>query len=253
MAPTRERRGRLALRSIGTVVVGVMLCAGTTAAAQTRATDKRRTLKPEHRTGGWQERVPVSGGIRVGVVVWQPGKFNPRELALTLPKEDVRVGETDGKRREPLNRLCVEISSRDGRYSALLEYRIEKEAAGPVTAEVDTNGLDKLNAVGGEDVAILAGLSADCRSRSPFVYLVAAWSPPKPGDTITILLNSRVPTTILGPDASVPCRELADVTTAYNLRCDLPANLEKEKVDLVIRQKRGRSQADVPLRLLLAR
>ena len=215
----------------------VTLSPGAHVAAQTR------TLKPEHSTGRWQERVPVAGGIRVGVVVWQPGRFNPRELALKLPPKPSKLPEW----------LCVEISSRDGRYTALLGYRIANEPAGQIKALVAAEDLDKLNTAAAEDVAVLASLSNDCRTQSPSVYLVAAWRPPKPGEPIAVLVNSRVPTTIEGAGASVPCTELDGVTTAYNLRCDLPANLIDGPVALGIRQKRGRGEATVPLPLVVAR
>jgi len=243
MAPTREQRRRLGLGAIASIVAAVFLSTGTTIPVQ------RRLLEPEHWSGGWQERVPVSGGIRVGVVVWQAGRFNPRELALQLPERALRV---DGG--NPLNRLCVEISSRDGRYSALLDYDIQKEPAGPVKAVVvKAPDLDKLNAAAGEDVSILASLSQNCRTASSALYLVAAWSPPKSRDAITVLLNSRVPTTIVGPNYSVQCRELSGITTAFNLRCDLPAMPADGKVLLGILQKRGRGEKTVPLPLIVTR
>ncbi len=243
MASTRERRRRLGLAAIGTFVVTVALCAGTQPAAQTR------TLKPERSTGRWQERVPVSGGIRVGVVVWQPGRFNPRELALKLPPKSSTLPELS----QLPERLCVEISSRDGRYTALLEYRIANEPAGQIRALVDAQDLDKLNTAAAEDVAILASLSNDCRTQSAAVYLVASWGPAKPGEPIAVLLNSRVPTTIVGAGAPVRCTELDGVTTAYNLRCDLPPHLVDGEVALGIRQKRGRGEVTVPLPLNVGR
>jgi hypothetical protein len=238
MASTGERRRRLSLAAAATCVVTLTLCAGTHAAAQ-----QPRTLRPERASGGWQERVPVSGGIRVGVVVWQRGRFNPRELVLTLPGERSKLSE----------RLCIEISSRDGRYTALLEYRIANEPAGQIKAVVQAPDIDRLNAAAAEDVAILASLSSDCRAQSPSVFVVAAWHPPKAGEAIAVLLNSRVPTTIVGPNVSATCTELEGVTTAYNLRCDLPAGLVEGEVALGIRQKRGRGETTLPLPLKLAR
>ena len=237
MAWTRERHRRLSLAAIGTFFVTLATGAGTPVAAQTR------TLKPERSTGRWQERVPVSGGIRVGVVVWQRGRFDPRELALILPRKPSKLPE----------RLCVEISSRDGRYTAFLEYRIANEPAGQIKAVVDAQDLDKLDTAAAEDVAILASLSDDCRTQTPSVYLVAAWRAPKPGEPVSVLLNSRVPTTIVGAGAAVPCTELDGATIAYNLRCDLPASLVDGEVALGIRQKRGRGEATVPLPLSVAR
>jgi hypothetical protein len=237
MAPIRERglRGRLA--ATGTFVIIVALSTVASAAAQTR------TLKPERRSGGWQERVPVSGGIRVGVVVWQEGHFKPQEVALVLPSKPAGSPAL----------LCVELSSRDGRYNALLEYPIANDPGGPITALVDAPQLDKLNTAAGEDVAILASLSDDCRAQSPSVYLVAAWRPSKSPASISILLNSRVPTTIVGENVSAQCTELPGVTTAYNLRCDLPAQLPTGRIELGIRQQRGRGRVTVPLPLIVAR
>jgi hypothetical protein len=205
-----------------------------------------RTLEAKHTVGRWQERVPVAGGIRVGVVVWQPGPFNPRELSLILPPRKPKPAT-------PPQWLCVEISSRDGRYTAQLDYPIADEPAGQVKALVKAEDLDKLNTAAGEDVAVLASLSADCRSQTPSLYLVAAWRPAKAGERVAVLLNSRVPTTIVGGGATVPCVELTGVTTAYNLRCDLPEQMVKGEVPLGIRQKRGRGEVTVPLPLNVAR
>jgi hypothetical protein len=235
MAGTRKRSGKPGLATRAIFLVTLALCA--TVAAQ-----GTRILKPAHSTGRWQERVPVSGGIRVGVVVWQPGRFNPRELLLILPDLATRPRQ-----------LCVEISSRDGRYSAQLDYLIANEPPGPIRAVVDAEDLDKVNTAAGEDVAVLASLSNDCRAETPSVYLVAAWRLPTNREPIAVLLNSRVPTTIVGAGASVPCTELTGVTTAYNLRCELPPQWANGEVRLGISQKRGRGEVIVPLPLYVAR
>jgi hypothetical protein len=214
-----------------------LLVAALAAAAQ------HPTLRPQEKRGEgwerWSDRVPVSGGVRVGVMVLHGRAIqNVERMTITLPPTEAPW-------------LCVEISSRDGRYSGRLRYDIGSAPRGAVDLEVPTAHVEELKGYSPEDLAILAAVADNCEGPAA-TYVVAAWDTPAPGSAVAAFLNSRVPTTIVNPadGRSAPCTPLDGVTTAFNLRCDLPAEWLSGKVELVVQMRRGRSFARVPLPLL---
>ncbi|MEZ5320103.1 MAG: hypothetical protein R2752_22065 [Vicinamibacterales bacterium] len=206
------------------------------------ASAQRPTLKPEEKRGSgwerWADRVPVSGGIRVGVMALDGRTIeNLERMTIRRPTSD-------------LPWLCVEISSRDGRYSGRLSYRLHDAPEGLIDLEVPTEKVAELRDYAAGDLAILASLATSCDG-PPETFVVAAWDPRVANDHVVVLINSRVPTTIVraSDNASTPCTPLDGVTTAFNLSCQVPAAWLEPKVELVIRMRRGRSFSNVPLHL----
>lgn len=210
--------------------------------AQARA----RALSPLTKSERWLKSVPVSGGLRVGVMAIARQK-RPRgdTLYVILP--------STGR----LSRLCVEISSRDGRYEAKLEYDISERSPGLDTLEflpAHRREIEKLEA---DELAILAHVDSTCAGKVE-TFVVAAWEPIAAADTVTVFLNSRVPTYVIALEAKrvtheTRCEDLSETTTAFNLRCRVPSSWMKSTGDFYVRKRERRgtrtSFVDTPLPL----
>ena len=190
----------------------------------------------------WLTTVPVSGGIRVGFMAFAPSAdFDPDSFTVFLPAERARF-------------LCVELSSQDGRYSARLERELHDARSGPLVVSRRSDYRAQLDTYPATKVAILAQLGDDC-ARPAGPYVLASWHAGSRRDTVTVFLNSRVPTYIAGgPNRlvhEVRCTNLDGVTTAYNLRCDVPSAWITGENRFYVRMRRGPSfsQVALPLRL----
>lgn len=184
----------------------------------------------------YRESVPVGGGFRVGVMAFSDKvAVNPNRFWVFLP---------------PLNAssdslLCVEISSKDGRYVAQLPYELSG-TAGPVSlearpVELPTNHTGKLRRYAPDELAILAHISPRCGGPTG-QYVVSAWHGEASPDTISVLVNSDVYTSIVGGSKyavsfEVPCRRLKSPAKAYNRRCDIPASFLSPSITVDVRQR----------------
>lgn len=197
----------------------------------------------------WVADVAVSGGVRVGVMA-SPSEagVDPDAFTVFLPGPLA----TDA--------LCVEISSRDGRYSARIEYDLAGAEAGALRLGLaNTRHGSELGAYSEIELAILArlrdGCAAPADAEAPFV--VAGWRAGAAPDVVTVLLNSRIPAEIVGEDGGrqtlrVRCSDLEGGTTAFNLRCDLDPSLLSPTTSLYVVRRRGtRTLTPVALPLLL--
>lgn len=188
----------------------------------------------------YAERIPVSGGVRVGVMADADGAFDPDTVTVFMPLSDL-----------PL--LCIEVSSQDGRYSAKREYDVAGLGDTLLRLRIPTKLKPQLSGYGPAQLVVLANLGDRCDG-STGTFVVASWQSDSLGSHVTVFLNSRVPTSIVGGEGGqleheAPCRELTGVTTAYNLRCELPTSWITPRTDFFVRMRRGRSFSDVPLPL----
>lgn len=242
---------KLAYKNAGVIVAASVSVAVLTLCTAAPVAAQVRTLTLNRQSGGMQKQVPVSGGIRVGVMALNPGRVDRLQAVVALPKDRGRY-------------LCVEVSSKDGLYSALFSHQLTASDAGMVKGVLDDADIRKLTPPEAADVAILASLSDDCQAPTAPVYLVSAWAGSQEPDEdslqtmpISVLLNSRVPTFLRIEDAPgnanagpIPCARLEGVTTAFNLRCDIPrSRVTQDVMTLAIVQRRGRSESTVPLTL----
>ena len=221
----------------GWAVFGLVYLVAAPVAAQRPASPKP-IKNDEH----WLEKVPVAGGTRVGVVTLTSGaKVNPEKMTFMLPASPAKL-------------LCIEVSSRDGRYSAKVEYPTQGLLPGNNTLSRSSLYKGPLGSYTADQLAILTQLGDDCtRPNGPFI--VSSWHEPASVDTVVVLLNSRVPTSIVGgvgkTDHEASCAPLEGVTTAFNLRCLVPALWIKPDMKFYIRMRRGTSFSQVALPLEL--
>jgi hypothetical protein len=143
-------------------------------------------------------------------------------------------------------RLCVEISSRDGRYEAKqLSYDVAGQPSGARAFTLPTNHARDLSRYPSEQLAILARLSPDCGGAAG-EYVVASWTRIVGPSTVSVYVNSNVPTFVgyaSGDGAAadaVQCVELEGASRAFNRRCDIPVGwVHRGSLELRKRERRG--------------
>lgn len=226
-----NRRACRIYSRIAAVMLTVMICAPASAASQSRP-PKAPAEKPLAEQ--WRESVPVSGGLRVGVMRDGGAGFDPARLTVWLPDTDAPA-------------LCVEVSSQDGRYVATVPYNVAGDGPGPLLLAFPSNHLSELRDFGSDQLAILARLAKSCGDTpvGPGDFVVSAWGEQvQLGSKFVVLLNSRLSTSILaGKDnkvlAEYPCRSLSGRTTAFNMRCEIPFAQTITGLSYSIRMRRG--------------
>ena len=111
-------RRRCCWKTAALLITVASLPAVSLAAQSRRAKDPTPNPPP---TGWeqWRDPVPVSGGLRVGVMTDAGSQFNPAQMTVWLPKTDAPS-------------LCVELSSQNGHYVASVPYDIRGEPPGPL-------------------------------------------------------------------------------------------------------------------------
>lgn len=211
--------------------------------------EPKKPLEPEWEK--WIDQRPVSGGLRVGVMMGvSESGIDPDVFTVILPASDLSL-------------LCVEVSSQDGRYEAKIPYEVGKLSPGPIQLSLPTKYEKKLSGYKAKEVSILARLSQQCGAPVG-TFVVAGWDERAPTDTtISVFINSRVPTYIVGGiggtiEYEVRCsdlREGAMATVAYNKHCEVPESWVTPNIELYVRQRIRRgpttSFRDVPLPIKL--
>ena len=184
----------------------------------------------------WLDKVPISGNVRVGLMFDSDtkNKLNPEHFFAVIPKERLS------------SNLCVELSSKDGRYSAKIDYPIKSSDYGRLGFILPTKYKSALSKFNTNEVVILASLSNDCNS-NPESYVLSSWIriPPDAVKTnrVSVYVNSISPTTlILGENTAKPieCTSLEFPTVAYNKKCTIPVNRLDDKTSILIKQRKRR-------------
>ena len=168
-----------------------------------------RVLEPSRFEEQLRERVPVSGGIRKGVFLGAPDqKVDLNRLRVELPE----TGRP---------RLCVEIESQDGAYSAELEYRLEKPAKGGFALRLPTRHAPFLEGKRIRELAVLAYLAEDCPG--PVELIIPAIWGGGAGEALIVLVNSQDTAVRLfdpGSRQSFACRPAPGKShLAYDTEC----------------------------------
>ena len=173
----------------------------------------------------WHEKIPVSGGTRVGLMAMEDttGKI-PKKFFVDLPKN------IDGK-------ICVEISSRDGRYSAKAQYFKSKESLSEFP--FPTKFYDQLKNYKINEVVLLASIGQGCENSEPVHYLVSSWTRTENPDNIVFYINSSLPSGITCENEGIQkiCEETPAPSVAYTKKCMINAKELSGEYDFKIMQR----------------
>ncbi len=190
----------------------------------------------------WYQKVPVSGGIKVGVIdEFSTDQIDPGSFFVQLPEHDEKY-------------LCAVISSRDGRYKAELNYEIKDLPAGRYEFEWPTAHSSDLQRFTRQELTILCTVGNSCE-QDPAYYLITSWKESSPSDTLYVLLNSEPPPMITDENNSEKrfyCERLpASNGIAYNCVCMIPKTAVTENskwlVVQMVRKPTGRKIIRYPL------
>lgn len=182
----------------------------------------------------WQDKVPVSGHIRVGLMIDQTEEdFNPAEFYVVIPETDI-------------TNLCVELSSKDGRYSANINYDISALSAGIQQFVLPTKYKSELSDYTSNEVVILSSLNSDCNEDDDSkTFLLSGWVQNIAPDTVSVYVNLPAPTSLVAiqndsTEHSFNCEVLKFPKVAYNKKCQMPIKVIETTIELVIKARVGR-------------
>ena len=177
----------------------------------------------------WQDKIPVSGGVRVGLMFEDKvGNFNSSQFFVMVPKTEIK-------------NLCIELSSKDGRYSAKLNYNLKDVEEGLQQFYLPTKYKNELSRYRSDEVVILASLNMICKQK-PDSYLISGWNYPKKATSAIVYINSQIPTTLVvntkrKEDNELQCTELESPTIAFNKKCVIPLSILNFDSLLFIKQR----------------
>lgn len=159
--------------------------------------------------------IPVSGEIRVGAMAFESSdRIRPMSFFVKIPKHI-----------QPI--LCVEISSRDGRYQARLPFTITDFEPGVYELDLPTRYKDELKNYTIKDITILAKVAKTCDEDAE-CYVLSAWNTPTFNNIEAyIYLNSDQYTELIltkplstSIDHVIKCEKILEtIATAYNCLC----------------------------------
>jgi hypothetical protein len=168
---------------------------------------------------------PAGGGVIVGVVEDGQPQFAGTVQLWMPPRPNARV--------------CVEVSSIDGRYFGRAEY----QASGVIGfAKLAPQFAAKLGTLPAGDLAVAATLT-DCDHRSNS-YVVASWSTaPADHPMVVVLINAEMGTDVsIFTPAEVPCDPIKEKrAVTVTVRCRI-GPLKDPMTPLTIRRIRAENQ-----------
>jgi hypothetical protein len=180
------------------------------------------------------DKVTVSGGIRAGFMQQSPlSRIDIHELNVHLQRD---IDEQDAM-------LCVNMVSRDGRYSASWEYALGKQPAGSIAVDLPSKYQEKISGYSPDALVVLAAIAKkDCTS-SEMKYVPTSWGGMNKSDYI-LYVNSGNTDTIIGiPGRTdrIQCSKIiAESTIAYDTRCVVGKDiLDEPKSIFLVRNNFG--------------
>jgi len=195
---------------------------------------RRIVLNDEQFKESFLDTVTVSGGIRAGFMYQSPmDHVDIHELFVNLQHD---IEDQDAM-------LCVNMVSRDGRYSASWQYALGKQSAGSIAVSLPSKYQEQVSSYSPDALVVLAGIAKkDCAS-GEMKYVPTSWGEVAKSDYI-LYVNSGNTDTIIGipgQTARIQCSKIiADSTIAYDTRCIIAKDiLEEPKSIFLVRQNFG--------------
>lgn len=159
------------------------------------------------------DKVTVSGGIRAGFMYQSPlGRIDIHELNVHLQRD---IDDQDAM-------LCVNMVSRDGRYSASWEYALGKQPAGSIVVDLPSKYQEQISGYAPDALVVLAGITKKECTSTEIKYVPTSWGGINKSDYI-LYVNSGNTDTIIGIPGHaerIQCAKIvAESTIAYDTRC----------------------------------
>jgi hypothetical protein len=168
------------------------------------------------------EKVTVSGGVRAGFMYKSSlDHIDLHQLYIHLHHDVV----------EPDSMLCVNMVSRDGRYSATWEYALGKQPAGSIAVNLPSKYQDQLASYPPDALVVLASITRKDCTTNETKYVPASWGNINKSEYI-LYVNSGNTDTIIGIPGQkerIQCSKIVgDSVIAYDTRCVIGNDLLSE-------------------------
>lgn len=201
-------------------------------------------IKLEKINESYNKNVTISGPVRAGVMYSSSSpNVNPDQLWIDISSlNDISSGDSKVGQK-----LCVNMLSADGQYSASFNYQLtgnnnDSDSTEPFKVPTSYSGVVEKYAP--NQLAVLAEVKPDCigenQGKTKQIIPVTWGTRDKP-NTLHVYLNSRSSKTYLklysteGGSEKIACDPVKfETTTAYNMECNISNisnyNLEKTKI-----------------------
>jgi hypothetical protein len=177
------------------------------------------------------EKVTVSGGIRAGFM--HPSSLERVDLHQLYIHVQRPVEEEAAM-------LCVNMVSRDGRYTASWQYSLGPQQPGAIQVEIPSKYQEQVSAYTPDALVVLAGITAkDCLS-AEMRYIPASWGMANTSTSVLYVNSGNTDTEIGIPGLTerIACTKIsADSTIAYDTQCEVRNDLLKEPKSLYLLRK----------------
>ncbi|WP_109300986.1 hypothetical protein [Aquimarina sp. AU474] len=194
-----------------------------------------KTLEPESLPPNWEswiDSTPISGFKKQGIqFVSSQKKINPLMASVFLPKSISK------------QKICLRITSIDGRYRANLIYKIDQAENGMLNLSIPTKYQEKLKHYKPDEVALLATMDVLCDSNIG-KNLIASWERKKNLSEFQINFNSRKDVNLLVVEngrvlLDKPFEDLnlkKDNPVSFNRSCKVPINIVSKDSSIFVRE-----------------
>lgn len=200
--------------------LGMILFGGTNVVL---AENQRKIVLTENQfKESFLEKVSVSGGIRAGFM-----------HKSTLERVDVHklfiYLHHDLEDQDAM--LCVNMVSRDGRYTAAWNFGIGKQSTGAINVELPSKYREQISSYHPDALAVLAGITKQNCSAPDIKYIPASWGEAQHSDYVLYVNSSNTDTVIGIPGQAerIPCTKIAaESTIAYDTQCTVGKDVLSE-------------------------
>lgn len=189
-----------------------------------RSEEQRKIVLSENQfKESYLEKVSVSGGIRAGFMYQSSlDHIDIHNLFVQL-KHDITDDDA---------MLCVNMVSRDGRYSASWAHALGKQPAGSISVNLPSKYQEKISSYSPEGLVVLASImKKDCTASETKYYVATGWGNANSTDYI-LYVNSGNTDTFIGIPGSgqkIQCSKITNESTiAYDTKCIIDKNLLNE-------------------------
>lgn len=199
--------------------LAALLCGQSNALAQNQ---RKIVLTDNQFKESYLEKVTVSGGIRAGFMYRSPlERVDVHQLFIYLHRD---LEEQDAT-------LCVNMVSRDGRYTASWNYGLGKQPAGAIKVDLPSKYDEQLSAYPPDALVVLAAIGKENCASQNAKYIPASWGQVQDSDYI-LYVNSGNTDTVIGIPGHterIPCAKInAESVIAYDTKCTVSKEILAE-------------------------
>ena len=174
---------------------------------------RRIVLRDSQFKESFLQKVTVSGGIRAGFMFQSSmDHVDIHELYIHLPQD---IEEQDAM-------LCVNMVSRDGRYTASWEYALGQQSHGSIAVNLPSKYQEQISGYSTDALVVLAAITKkDCASGER-QYVPASWGEKHELDYILYVNSGNAETAIgiPGKKEKIQCSKIdSGSTVAYDTKC----------------------------------